>query len=65
MSFLLSVQKPNLVAFEITTCEMAYGPSWSTNWTVLDMAETNGLKLIRAFARPITVSDHSAVITFR
>lgn len=42
MSFLLSVQKPNLVAFEITTCEMAYGPSWSTNWTVLDVAETNG-----------------------
>jgi hypothetical protein len=42
MSFLLSVQKPNLVAFEITTCEMAYGLSWSTNWTVLDMAETNG-----------------------
>jgi hypothetical protein len=36
--FLQSVEWPNLVAFEITTCGMACGPVWSTAWTVLDLS---------------------------
>ena len=35
--FLKSVERPNWVAFEITTCGMACGPVWSTAWTVLDL----------------------------
>jgi hypothetical protein len=37
VSFLRSLERPNWVAFEITTCGMACGPVWSTNWTVLDL----------------------------
>jgi hypothetical protein len=37
--FLKSVERPNWVAFEITTCGMACGPVWSTAWTVLDLGE--------------------------
>jgi hypothetical protein len=36
--FLQSVEWPNWVAFEITTCGMACGPVWSTAWTVLDLS---------------------------
>jgi hypothetical protein len=39
--FLQSVERPNWVAFEITTCGMACGPVWSTAWTVLDLSDTN------------------------
>jgi len=35
--FLRTVDLPNWVAFEITTCGMACGPVWSTAWTVLDL----------------------------
>ena len=35
--FLRSVDLPNWLAFEITTCGMACGPVWSTAWTVLDL----------------------------
>jgi len=28
------------VAFEITTKGMACGPVWSTNWTVLDLSDS-------------------------
>ena len=38
VAFLRSVERPNLVAFEITTCGMACGPVWSTAWTVLDLS---------------------------
>jgi hypothetical protein len=41
VSFLLSVEKPNWVAFEIATCGMACGPVWSTAWTVLDLSSTD------------------------
>jgi hypothetical protein len=37
VTFLQSVEQPNWVAFEITTCGMACGPVWSTAWTVLDL----------------------------
>lgn len=37
VAFLVSVDQPNWVAFEITTKGMACGPVWSTNWTVLDL----------------------------
>jgi hypothetical protein len=36
--FLQSLDPPNWVAFEITTCGMACGPVWSTAWTVLDLS---------------------------
>jgi hypothetical protein len=36
--FLQSVEWPNWVAFEITTCGIACGPVWSTAWTVLDLS---------------------------
>ena len=36
--FLQSVERPNWVAFEITTRGMACGPVWSTSWTVLDLS---------------------------
>jgi len=35
--YLQSVDLPNWVAFEITTCGMACGLVWSTAWTVLDL----------------------------
>ena len=35
--FLNSVDQPNWVVFQITTCGMACGPVWSTSWTVLDL----------------------------
>ena len=37
VGFLQSLDRPNWVAFEITTFGMACGPVWSTAWTVLDM----------------------------
>jgi hypothetical protein len=37
VTFLQSVEQPNWVAFEITTCGMACGPARSTAWTVLDL----------------------------
>jgi hypothetical protein len=39
VGFLRSVERPNWVAFEITTCGMACGPAWSTAWTVLDLSD--------------------------
>ena len=39
--FLQSVERPNWVAFEITTCGMGCGPVWSTAWTVLDLSSTD------------------------
>jgi len=36
-AFLQSIERPNWVAFEITTRGMACGPVWSTAWTVLDL----------------------------
>ena len=38
VAFLRSVDKPNWVAFEITTCGVAYGPVCSTTWTMLDLS---------------------------
>ena len=40
VTFLQSVEQPNWVAFEITTCGMACGPVWSTAWAVLDLSES-------------------------
>jgi len=37
VAFLKSVEQPNWVAFEITTCGFAWGPVSSTTWTVLDL----------------------------
>ncbi len=37
VGFLRSLERPNWVAFEITTCGMACGPVWSTTWTALDL----------------------------
>ena len=42
VGFLQSLDRPNWVAFEITTCGMACGPVWSTAWTVLDLSGENG-----------------------
>lgn len=36
-AFLVSVDQPGWVAFEITTFGIACGPVWSTSWTVLDL----------------------------
>lgn len=36
VGFLRSLERPNWVAFEITTCDMACEPVWSTAWTELD-----------------------------
>jgi hypothetical protein len=40
VGFLQSLDRPNWVAFEITTCGMACGPVWSTAWTVLDLGDS-------------------------
>jgi hypothetical protein len=37
VAFLKSVDKPNWVVFEITTCGFACGQLRSTTWTVLDL----------------------------
>jgi hypothetical protein len=39
VGFLQSVELPNWVAIEITTCGMACGPVWETTWTVLDLSD--------------------------
>jgi hypothetical protein len=41
VGFLRSLERPNWVAFEITTFGMACGPVWSTTWTVLDLGEAS------------------------
>jgi hypothetical protein len=38
VGFLRSLERPNWVAFEITTFGMACGPVSSTTWTVLDLS---------------------------
>lgn len=39
VGFLRSLEQPNWVAFEITTCGMVCGPVWNTTWTVLDLGD--------------------------
>lgn len=41
-AFLQAVGWPQWVAFEITTCEMAFGPVWETTLTVLDQNGEEG-----------------------
>ena len=38
VGFLKSIDKPDWVAFEVTTCGIACGPVCSTTWTVLDLS---------------------------
>ena len=40
VGFLRSVERPNWVAFAITTFGIACGPVWSTAWTVLDLSRS-------------------------
>lgn len=39
VAFLQALQRPNWVAFEVSSFGMACGPVWSTTWTILDLGE--------------------------
>ena len=41
VAFLQGLQRPNWVAFEVSSFGMACGPVWSTTWTVLDLGEAS------------------------